>query len=427
MSTASSPLDIDGVCSTQRHPYRLAQWRLVVKSATIDSGPDGVFWPSHALPASFSAMGAATPFLLLDLDVVRDRYRALRAVLPDLELFYAIKCNPSAGVLLALHQLGGGFEIASLFELNLLAEVGVAAERVLYSNTVKPASHIAGARARGVDRFAVDSEAELQKIAAVAPGSSVYVRVTVEDGTSRFPLSRKFGVPVEVACRLLVSAAELGLRPYGLTFHVGSQCTDPHAWRRAIAQCAFAMTELRRRRIRLEMLDIGGGLPARYGDLVPPISDYAAIIGASLETLPYRPPLICAEPGRYLVAESGVLAASVIGVVDRGGERWAYLDVGGYNGLMETVQTGGRWQFPLRTSREDHATVPHQRFTVTGPSCDSSDTMFYNVMLPATLEEGDRVFIGCAGAYTSSYASSFNGFPPPAVLYTSTRDMSAVG
>jgi ornithine decarboxylase len=145
-----------------------------------------------------------------------------------------------------------------------------------------------------------------------------------------------------------------------------------------------------------------------------------------LRRLPYSPALIAAEPGRSLVAESGVMAATVIGVEMRGDERWAYLDVGGYNGMMEAVQTGGRWPFPLLTSpglagRGGLAAGASVRTTVTGPTCDSSDTMFYGVPLPAALSAGDRLYIGSAGAYTTSYASSFNGFPPPATLFLDRR------
>ena len=153
----------------------------------------------------------------------------------------------------------------------------------------------------------------------------------------------------------------------------------------------------------------------------------AAAIRRGLGRLPYQPPLVAAEPGRSLVAESGVLAATVIGVETRAGERWAYLDVGGYNGMMEAVQTAGRWPFPLLVSHLASATEAGRtagarvRTTVTGPSCDSSDTMFYGVPLPAALAAGDRVYIGSAGAYTTSYASSFNGFPPPAALFLDRR------
>ena len=111
-------------------------------------------------------------------------------------------------------------------------------------------------------------------------------------------------------------------------------------------------------------------------------------VSRSLARLPYRPALLAAEPGRFLVAESSVLVATVIGTARRAGERWAYLDVGGFNGLMEAIQTGGRWLFPIRTSRADDAIAPTASFNITGPSCDSSDTMFYGVELPETLERG---------------------------------------
>ena len=138
---------------------------------------------------------------------------------------------------------------------------------------------------------------------------------------------------------------------------------------------------------------------------------------ASVSRLPYRPPHLAAEPGRFLVAESSVLVATVIGTARRAGERWAYLDVGGFNGLMEAIQTGGRWLFPMRTSRADDAVALTASFNVTGPSCDSGDTMFYGVDLPETLNAGDRLYIGSAGAYTLSYASNFNGFPPPSHVF----------
>jgi ornithine decarboxylase len=146
-----------------------------------------------------------------------------------------------------------------------------------------------------------------------------------------------------------------------------------------------------------------------------------SVIRTALTRLPYQPQLLAAEPGRYLVAESGVLAASVIGVAERDGQRWAYLDVGGYNGMMEAVQTGGRWLFPLLTSRPDHFRERSIPTVVTGPSCDSSDTMFYDAPLPAGLEVGDRVYIGSAGAYTSAYATAFNGFAAPTLHFVGGR------
>jgi ornithine decarboxylase len=374
-------------------------------------------WPESLLPGRLNDVGHPTPFLITDCRVIEDRYRRLVDLVPGLAVFYAVKCNSSAVVLSTLAAVGAGFEVASSYELDSVTAAGVSPRDVLYSNTVKPATHVASAFAQGVDRFAFDSEAELRKLAAFAPGSRVYARLTVDDHQSLFPLSTKFGTTIEDGCRLLLLARDLGLVPYGLMFHVGSQCTDPLAWRRAMARCSSALRELERHRLRVEMLNIGGGMPARYVDAVPTVEEIAEEIAGGLARLPYRPPLLCAEPGRFLVAESAVLAATVIGIEDRGHERWAYLDVGGYNGLMETLQTGGRWHFPLATSRADEATVPHVPFTVTGPSCDSSDTMFFGADLPATLAADDRVYIGSTGAYTLSYASHFNGFPPPTPLF----------
>lgn len=374
-------------------------------------------WPEALSPARLDALSQPTPFLACEAAGIERRYRELRHLLPEVELFYAVKCNPAPEILGTLTCLGAGFEIASCYELEMVEVAGARPEQVIYSNTVKPPGHIAAAYSAGVSRFAFDSEPELLKLAGQAPGSRVYVRITVDDGQSLFPLSKKFGTSVAEAFRLLQTAVELGLVPYGVAFHVGSQCLDPQAWGRAIARCGTLMGQLQRRGIRLELLDLGGGMPARYVDPTPPLDEIAGVIKRSLDRLPYRPGLIAAEPGRVLVAESAVLVATVIGVEHRGDERWAYLDVGGYNGMMEAVQTAGRWQFPLLTSRVDHFDVPSVPTTVTGPSCDSTDTMFYGAPLPASLETGDRVYIGTAGAYTTSYASHFNGFPPPYVVF----------
>lgn len=391
---------------------------------TARSLPDagvGLHWPAALTPESLETFLAPTPVLVCDTSVIAARYAAMRACLPDVEVFYAVKCNPSPVVLRSLAELGAGFEIASLFELEMVTAAGGDAETALYSNTVKPPAHIRAAYVSGVRRFGFDGEGELHKLAAHAPGSQVYVRLMVNDHHSLFPLSGKFGTSVDEACRLLVLARDLGLGTYGVTFHVGSQCADAGAWPRAIAQCGVLLRLLKREGIVLEMLDIGGGFPAVYCEPVPSFEEISAAIRLALDRLPHRPPLVASEPGRFLVAESGVIVASVIGVDDRRDGPWCYLDVGGYNGLMEAVQTGGRWRFPLRT--DGPVTAPLVPFTVSGPSCDSSDTMFYGALLPADLAEGQRVYIGSAGAYTTSYASHFNGFPPPHTMFTDGRTL----
>jgi ornithine decarboxylase len=381
-------------------------------------------WPAALSPDCLEVIDMPTPYLVTDLDTVAQRHAAFTAALPGVRAFYAMKCNPSAEILTTLAGCGASFEIASLGELRMLQRLDIDPAEVLYSNPVKPPAHIAEAYAAGLWRFSFDSPNELAKIAVHAPGAAVYLRLRVDDQDSVFPLSRKFGAGAEEALDLMLLARNLGLRPYGITFHVGSQCGNPAAWRRAVGAAGRLMAELSAEGIHLGMLDIGGGFPARYVGDVPSLRAIADVLNPALDDLlPYRPGLLAAEPGRHLVAESAVLAAGVIGRERRGDENWLFLDVGAYNGMMETLQTANGWDYPLWTSRADHAAVPQVPFTVTGPSCDSSDTMFHDVLLPATLDVGDTLYIGSAGAYTLSYASAFNGFPPPTPLFVGTGSL----
>ncbi len=379
-------------------------------------------WPRVLAPDVLDGLDHPTPYLICDLDTVRDRYARLRSSMPGVDFHYAVKCNPSLPVLTALAQEGAGFEIASLGELELLQAAGVDAADVLYSNPVKPSRHIAEAHAAGLWRFAFDSEGELYKLATHAPGAAVYVRLRVDDSASVFPLSRKFGAEAHEARALMLLARNLGLRPYGVTFHVGSQCTAPSAWRQAVSATGRLLARLQDDGIELEMLNLSGGFPARYVEQVTPLHQIANTITAAVdELLPYRPERLVAEPGRYLVAESAVLVASVLGREVRAGENWLYLDVGAYHGLMETQQSMNPWRYPLWSSRPDHATSIHEPFTVTGPTCDSSDTMFFGASLPNSIDVDDQVYIGSAGAYTLSYATHFNGFPPPVPHFLEER------
>src|SRR3954447_12468887 len=374
-------------------------------------------WPATLGPLELALVDTPTPFLLLDLDGIRAAYDRLTSAFKGaLEVCYAVKCNPDPVVLATLVGAGANLEIEWPAEVALVATSGDHPRQVLYSNTVKPASHIAATYAAGVRLFAADSQSEIAKIAREAPGAGVVVRVSVDDTHSRFPLSSKFGAPLGAAVGLLRNAREHNLIPAGLTFHVGSQCTDVTAWAKAVTALGPALQSLERMGITLEVLDIGGGFPARYERPVPAIEEIARYTLSAIGQLPHQPKRIVCEPGRALVAEAGVIASTVIGREQRFGTEWVYLDVGAYNGLMESAQTKGTWAFPLLTSRLDR-TERQIRTTITGPTCDSSDTIFFDAAISADIAEGDRVYIGATGAYTLCYASSFNGFPPPTPVY----------
>jgi ornithine decarboxylase len=352
------------------------------------------------------------PSLVMDLDVVTEHYRRFTDALPGVAVHFAVKCNPDVPLLRHLFQQGAQFEVASYPELATLIGLGVPPGDVIFSNPVKPWWHVRDAFADGVYRFGADSEVELAKLARFAPGAAILVRLAVPPAASDVPSEGKFGVDAEAASRLLLAAVDAGLRPWGVAFHVGSQMTNPSAWVAPIQDAATIMRQLQRSGIRLAVLDIGGGFPAEYGQPVPPIEEYGECIRAALSSLPY-PIDVLAEPGRGLVADAGRLVTTVIGLAERGGQRWVHLDVGAFNGGMEALETGHGLTLPMTDSRGG-GTAP---WNVTGPSCDSQDTLRYGAALSAELQVGDRVYLHAAGAYTTAYASTFNGFDVPTIRY----------
>jgi ornithine decarboxylase len=366
--------------------------------------------PFRLAPAELGKLDHPTPYLLMDLDAVERAYRAITRALPGVAIHYAVKCNPDPRILGRLKAAGSAFEIASCPELQTLIGLGVRAEDVIFSSPVKPWTHIREAARAGVWRFAFDSRSELDKLAEHAPGAAVSVRLGTRKLGSKVPSEGKFGVGVRQAVQLMRDARSLGLRPHGIAYHVGSQMTDPRAWEDATRQSASVLRALQAHDITLRMLDIGGGFPARYADPVPDLSEYGAVIRRAVARhLPY-PLRLCAEPGRALVAEAGVLVATVIGTAERAGRSWLHLDVGAFNGMIETLLTGNRLVYPLADSRASDDRRPYH---ITGPTCDSQDTMFFGVLLSRGLVPGDRVYISTAGAYTTCYASAFNGCDTP--------------
>jgi ornithine decarboxylase len=358
-------------------------------------------------------MNHPTPYLRMDLDQVAKNYEQFRQVFPGIDIYYAMKCNPASEILQRLLSMQGLFEVASLAEITQLIDLGAHGADILFSNPVKMAAHIRGAREAGVYRFSFDSREELQKIAEQAPGASVYVRLATGDADSLVPSEGKFGVGGAVALELMLYARGLGLTPYGITFHVGSQMYQPEPWALAIQHSGKLMRELQQNDIRITMLDMGGGFPAPYqADDIDLAAFAATIQKATTEHLPYQPEKFALEPGRAIVAGAGVMVSQIIGTAERRGKHWIHLDVGAFNGMMEALETQNKLRFPMSDSR---GADQKEHYVVTGPSCDSQDTILFDVELSAGLAAGDLVYIDSAGAYTTSYASNFNGFEIPKV------------
>jgi ornithine decarboxylase len=377
-------------------------------------------WPMNDKPinakiARFLADNAPeTPCLVVDLDVVGDAYDLLRRYLSVASVFYAVKANPAPEVVAMLAKRGSNFDVASPGEIRLCLANGATPERMSFGNTIKKERDIAYAYDVGVRLFAFDSEGELEKLARVAPGSRVFCRILVSCEGADWPLSRKFGCAPEMAVKLLARARDLGLDPYGVSFHVGSQQTELGSWDKAVGQVARMFTLLAETDINLRMINIGGGFPAQYRAKVASIAQYAqAVTEALTNHFGNNLPEVIVEPGRSLVGDSGVIQSEVVLISDKGdgdAKRWVYLDVGKFNGLAETMDESIRYR--IETPGREGTTRP---VVIAGPTCDSADIMYERTeyRLPEDLEVGDKVEILSTGAYTSSYASvGFNGFPP---------------
>ncbi len=360
----------------------------------------------------------ATPCLVLDVDRVESNFRAIRNALPLAQIYYAVKANPAPQILDRLAGLGSRFDAAGIEEIEACLAAGAAPQAISFGNTVKKVSAIQRAHKAGVDMFAFDSDEELEKIAAHAPGSRVYCRILVENAGADWPLSRKFGTTVEHARALMLRAGDLGLDACGLSFHVGSQQTTTGSYEAAIARVAMLFTDLKSAGVNLRMVNLGGGFPIRYRDEVPPIDAFAnAIMGAMVEHFGNDLPDILIEPGRAVVGDAGVVSAEVV-LVSRKGEdptRWVYLDIGRFGGLAETE--GESIKYRIATPHDGGEMGP---VAIAGPTCDGADILYEksNYRLPMALRSGDRVELLSTGAYVTTYAAQrFNGFLPLAEHY----------
>ena len=379
----------------------------------LPSALDGAPALSPALRSALADQTKPTPRLVLDLDLVEAQYRAFVEALPGVEVYYAVKANPHEAVVERLTALGSSFDVASVGELALCESFGVEPHRMSYGNTIKKSADIARAYAAGVRMFAFDSIEELDKLTGNAPGSTVFCRLSTDSIGSDWPLSKKFGTDPHRAVRLLIEAARRGFTT-GISFHVGSQQRDAGGWARALAKTTWVVDALEANGIRVGLLNLGGGFTAHYIDPVGPLADTAAVIREHLAPLVSRVDRVIAEPGRYMVADAGVLATSVITASEREvGTTWLYVDAGVYGGLAETL--GEAIRYRISTTRDGD---PTGTVVIAGPSCDSTDVMYEKsaYQLPVTLSEGDQLWLLAAGAYTTSYASTgFNGFAPPTV------------
>ncbi|MDE5177051.1 type III PLP-dependent enzyme [Vibrio fluvialis] len=356
----------------------------------------------HLIESSVEQFGA--PFLMLDCDIIRQQYRALSAALPNVTLHFALKPLPHPVVVRTLLQEGASFDLATTGEVELVAQEGVPAERTIHTHPIKRDADIRDALAYGCNVFVVDNLNELAKFKAYRDDVELLVRLSFRNSEAFADLSKKFGCSAEQALTIIEMAKEWNIRIKGLSFHVGSQTTNPQKYVEAIHTCKEVMEQVVERGLpALSTLDIGGGFPVNYTKQVMPIDQFCVPINEALAELPETVQVI-AEPGRFIVAQSMMSVASVMGQAERDGQTWYYLDDGVYGSFSGLIFDDA--QYPLVTLKQEGEYAPS---VLAGPTCDSIDVIAENILLPK-LDNGDLIIGRMMGAYTSATATDFNFF-----------------
>ena len=364
----------------------------------------------RALAARFGS-----PLLVVDCDQVRRQYHALKAALPGVDLHYALKPLPHAAVVACLRDEGAFFDLATTGEVELVKAQGIPADRCIHTHPIKRDSDIRDALRYGVTTFVADNPDEVRKFARYRKRAELLIRVSFRSPTAVCDLSRKFGCEPGAVLGLIELARSLGVRVRGLSFHVGSQATDPSKYIEAVEACTKLIAEALLAGLpALDILDIGGGFPVAYSDAVMPIGEFCRPIREALAKLPAHVRVI-AEPGRFIAAPAAIAISTVMGKAKRDGRWWYYLDDGLYGSY--SGQLFDHAKYPVTALRDSDQTFTS---VLAGPTCDSIDVIDDNIQLPE-LEIGDLIVGRMMGAYTWASVTDFNFFRRAKVVVINER------
>ncbi|MEO0162613.1 MAG: type III PLP-dependent enzyme [candidate division WOR-3 bacterium] len=351
-----------------------------------------------------------TPLFLISKSKLLNQLKRFQTLLPRVKPFYAVKSNSHPFILQTFADAGIGFDVASIQEMKTLLDMGVTPERMIFANTVKTPEALKFAAANKIDLMTFDNEYELNKIARYAPGAKVLVRIKVPNVGSMVELSLKFGAEPPDAIPFLIKAIRLGLKPVGVSFHVGSQNTHIENYLDALEIASIIFKDAQLKKIPLEILDIGGGFPIKHFDYEKDLfAQTAGSINKELNRLFPDNIQIIAEPGRVLCGPAGILVMRVIGKSIRNNKHWYYLDDGVYGSLSGIVYDHCKYQYKVLKKGVTQIT------TLAGPTCDSFDIISTSEELPE-LDIGDIVYVENIGAYSWATATNFNGLPPAKVV-----------
>lgn len=423
-------------------------------SYETDAGGDVV----HVLPQSYTMhdlilfvlenKSSNDPFYIVELDKIVQKYNEWTTNMPKIVPYYAVKCNPDPMIIRLLAKLGCGFDCASKDEI-LLVKSLTDTNKIVYANPCKETTNIGYAKANGVNLMTFDSRSELKKISVSFKKAQLLLRLKVEDETSVCSFSSKFGCKQSVVPKLLEMGKILGLNIVGVSFHVGSGCTDPNLYKKAIYQCRNVFEMAKKIGINMTILDIGGGFPGTDDINEYPLcddiectneendpsdtttitseitnakfSDIACAVNRAIDECfgDYENLEVIAEPGRFFSTTSHTLVTNIIGIKepdeygDDNNTKFAYTINDGVYGSFSCIKYDHANPNikPILTQSE-----PTFESVIFGPTCDSIDTITTTTSVPE-LSIGDWMSVRNFGAYTRASSTTFNGFKPPKPYY----------
>jgi ornithine decarboxylase len=361
------------------------------------------------LNAALKDPSLQTPYILCSPDLLKFNLDFFREHIPVDKIFFPVKVNHDHKVLQAIARYGSSFEIASQGELKLLKNIGVESTEIIFSNPVRISSHTKAAFDAGIRTFAIDRISELERLAKNAPGSKVYVRLAVPNEGAEWKLDQKYGATERECLDLMGKAEAMGMKPCGLSFHVGWNNRNLQTWKNAVIHSVDVAEKAVKKGFLIEFINIGGGFPAHNNDQYAELNRISEAISPLLTGASERLGMqIWAEPGSFICANSSVLVTRIIDVARRFRKNRVWIDAGVFQGFYWRL-SGIRYHVFSANERIRKM----NRWVVTGPTCDSQDVFEHSAALPADMKEGDTLLVFPAGAYINS-AREYNGFGYPA-------------
>jgi ornithine decarboxylase len=361
-----------------------------------------------------------SPLFILDHDKIRENYRTFKKHLPRVQCYYAVKANSTQQIIETLFKEGSSFDVASYNEFMQVYQYikhfdkkdkkHFVWDKIIFSNTIKDIATLSKIK-QYKPLVTYDNSDELKKIKDHCETAGLVVRLKVPDTGSQVEMSSKFGAEPTDAQKLIQQAFDMGLKVEGISFHVGSQCTNFDNFTSALAITSEIFNDARKKGFGLNLVDIGGGFPVPYDPQVPEFKVLASLLNSEFKRLFPDDIEILAEPGRFIVATAATLVSEIIGKARRDGKVFYHINDGVYQTFSGVVYD--HWIPNFSAFKEGKKEI----CAVVGPTCDSFDKITLSAELPANLEVGDFLFTENIGAYSTASSTKFNGFDGEKIIH----------